>query len=118
MTGLKLSTQIRGEPVTLQQQPIANYAHQMKLNGKAPDTIATAKRTLKFLSKRCVITNPYEVREILHNLKWKNSTKNLAANIYTKYLKYLNKTWDKPKYAKQESTPFIPTEKELDTLIA
>ena len=37
---------------------------------------------------------------------------------YTNFLKSINKTWEKPTYKKEDRIPFIPTEEELNQLIA
>ena len=89
----------------------------MKKQGKANETITTTIQKLKRLDKQCNINNPEEVKEVLANTTWKNSSKHNVAVVYTGYLKYIGKKWERPKYKKQTALPFIPTEKELDTLI-
>jgi integrase/recombinase XerD len=51
-------------------------------------------------------------------LEWKKTTKHNMCEIYSSYLKYLGKTWTQPKYTKEQPVPFIPTETEIDSLIA
>lgn len=96
---------------------IINYAWEMKKNGRADSTISTAVERLTRLSKLCDIQEPEQVRTVLATLKWQNNTKHTVAQIYTYYLRYLGKTWNQPKYSKKHGLPFIPTEKELDSLI-
>jgi integrase len=50
--------------------------------------------------------------------KWKNSTKQHFVNQYASYLKFKGIKWNKPKYTQEEKLPFIPTESEIDQLIA
>jgi len=89
----------------------------MKKNGLADSTIETATARLKLLAKLCNIEEPEQVKAVLATSKWQNNTKHLVTQIYDYYLRYLDKTWIKPKYTKEHKLPFIPTEKELDTLI-
>jgi integrase len=51
-------------------------------------------------------------------IQWKNITKQNVAKLYSGYLKYLGKQWKEPKYEIQSELPFIPTEAEIDSLIA
>jgi len=89
----------------------------MKKNGLADSTIETATARLKLLAKLCNIEEPEQVKAVLATSKWATNTKHLVTQIYDYYLRYLDKTWIKPKYTKEHKLPFIPTEKELDTLI-
>jgi integrase/recombinase XerD len=99
-------------------QNIENCIHNLKLKGLQKETLTAMKRRLYTLSKQCDINNPYEVLELIANAKWKNSTKNLMARYYNHYIKSIGKKWDKPKYATEERYPYIPTEQEIDQLIA
>ncbi len=51
-------------------------------------------------------------------MNWANSTKTTCAGSYTVYLRTLGKTWYRPRFIVQEKNIFIPTEQELDQLIA
>jgi integrase len=90
----------------------------MEKNGRAKSTVDTVTRYLIQLSRYCDVTNPDEMKETLSKLKWQNNTKHCFSLSYQPFLKFLGKTWEKPKYQQQEGLPFIPTEQELDTLIA
>jgi hypothetical protein len=95
-----------------------SYAWQMKKDGKADATITTAVARLKRLSKLCNIEEPEQVKTMLATLEWKNATKRHVAQIYRYYLRYINKTWNEPKYTQESRIPFIPTETEIDNLIS
>jgi len=91
----------------------------MKKNGRAEGTIATHIERLKCLDKQCNITEPEEVKELLARLKWQTNTKLNVAIIYDSFLKSIGKTWTRPQYKHESTLPaFIPTEAEIDTLIA
>ena len=97
---------------------ILNYAWQLKKNGRADSTIETAIARLKRLTALCNIYEPEQVKATLATLKWQTNTKHNVATIYTGYLEFIGKTWTKPKYSRAHGLPFIPTEKELDSLIS
>jgi integrase len=93
----------------------------MKLDGKPAATIIPRLRYLKLIAKQCDITNPYEVKEVLANkdkCKWNDLTKKNFVATYTGFLKFIKKTWEQPTYKPAERLPFIPTETEIDQLIA
>jgi integrase len=96
---------------------IINYALHMKKNGRAEATIKRSIEVLTALAKLCDLNNPEETKLALANLKWKNNTKNTTAGILKMYYKFLNIPFEKPKYAKENELPFIPTEQEIDNLI-
>ncbi len=90
----------------------------MKKNGKAEISIQTTTQRLKQLSHLCNINNPEEVKGAIANQKWLNSTKRTVTEICTGYFKFINQTWIPPHYTRESGLPFIPTETELDQLIA
>lgn len=51
-------------------------------------------------------------------MKVKSKTKYKLCNTYTTFLKYKNLKWEKPSYQQEKYIPFIPTEQEIDILIA
>jgi integrase/recombinase XerD len=102
-----------GQPTLVQ-----DYTRHLKANGKAEETINRAKRALTQLSRQCKITNPYEVKEAIANFKWKNSTKQTVADHFTGFFKYIGKAWERPRYTQEKTLPLIPTETEIDQLIA
>jgi integrase len=49
---------------------------------------------------------------------WSENRRKNVVNAYDNYLKYTGGQWQKPKCHPEQKIPFIPTEQELDTLIA
>jgi integrase len=70
------------------------------------------------LARLCNLNNPEEIKLVIANAEVKNSTKLKLTNQYNSYLKYKKIQWTKPKYKAEEKLPFIPTETEIDQLIA
>jgi len=99
---------------------IVEYAWHRKKQGRLQTTIHTDVRSLTILLQAGAdLFNPESVKEILAlNEKWKPNTKALFTSVYSCFLNFLGLTWQKPNYKPQRKLPFIPTEKEIDTLIA
>jgi integrase/recombinase XerD len=81
-------------------------------------------QSLKQVARLIDIMEPSQVKKWLANLiedkpcTWANSTKTKFIDTYTAFLAFQNKTWKAPKYPKVDKIPFIPTEQEIDSLIA
>jgi integrase len=91
----------------------------MRKKGRKPVTLKTVSDRLRLLATHCNILEPEEVKVTLANIGWKNSTKNTAIADITPFYSFYGIKWNgKPHYQKEESLPFIPTEAELNQLIA
>ena len=96
-----------------------NFAWWMKKEGYAPSTISTRERLLNTLVKRGAnLNDPDSIKEAIAKQEWCNKRKVNAADAYTAYLRMHNKKWEPPRYKVAFKLPFIPTEKEIDSLIA
>jgi len=96
-----------------------NFAWWMKKEGYAPSTITTRERLLRTLAKRgATLNDPDSIKEAIAKQEWCNKRKMNAADAYTAYLRMHNQKWNPPRYRVAQSLPFIPTEKEIDALIA
>ena len=99
---------------------IVEYCFQMQKQGYAESTIRLHRTALKVLAERGAdLLDPESVKEIIAKQKWSESRKRNVVNAYDSFLKYVGLTWEKP-YCKTrtQKLPFIPTETELDALIA
>jgi integrase len=85
----------------------------------ADATIQTKYKILTHMIKENVnLADPEAVRlYIKRNNKWSNGHKNLAVFTYNECAKMKNIQWTPPLYPKNETLPFVPTEKEVDALI-
>jgi len=98
---------------------IVSFAWYLKKNGYREITIHVATNNLTILHRRGAdLFNPETVKETIANQKWSESYKLNMAAIYTLFLKMQGLTWQQPMYKPVEKFPFIPTEKEIDDLIA
>ena len=91
----------------------------MKKNGRKEITITTVIAKFRTLAKHCNILDPEQVKETLANIHWKNTTKNSIIWSLTPFYTFNKIKWNgKPYYQKESKLPFIPTEEELNILIA
>jgi len=90
----------------------------LKKNGRADETVNTAITRLKRFAKLCNVQDPEQVKTIIATAKWCNNTKRDNATTCDQYFKFVGIKWNKPIYKKEHKIPFIPTEEELDSLIA
>jgi integrase len=119
--------QIITTPAKMEQE-ILDFKLDQQKNGRAEETVRARIQTLRQVSQICDIDDPEIVKLWLADQKnehhftkactWNNSTKNKFIETYTIFLHYIGKTWTPPKYAINEKLPFIPTEQEIDILIA
>jgi len=74
-------------------------------------------RTL--LARNADLFNPESVKEILAREKaWSQNRRRNVINAYALFLKHNGLKWEKPKCQVSQKIPFIPTEQELDALVA
>lgn len=99
---------------------LVEFLWWMKKEGFAESTIIRRVRLLKTLNKRGA--NLWDLESvkltIANQETWSNTTKEHAVVAYTSFLKMHGETWKKPKYSRVRKLPFIPTETEIDQLIA
>ena len=90
----------------------------MKRNGKAEYTVERTVNLLSRLAKLANLKDPEEVKTVLATLKWKDTTKKMTAYTLKAFYEYLEIPYTMPTYKPTRELPFIPTEEELDLLIA
>ena len=96
---------------------VLEYGFHLRKNGYKDSSIERRVRLLKTLSKSCNLNETEEVKGLLARLGWAESTKELACDILASYYHYRKIPFDKPRYERIETIPFIPLENELDSLI-
>jgi len=81
----------------------------------APYIISTLRTLIR---REANLIDPESVKQTLKKIQAADSTKRMYAIHYETFLKFLGGTWDRPVYKPKDKNPFIPTEEELDQLIA
>ena len=98
---------------------IVELLWQLERNGRTRGTIANYRKTLmKMLRENVNLTNPEECKAWLAKKEFAANTKRNIAAILDKWFEYIGVAWVKPSYQGEPEPPFIPTEQELDSLIA
>ena len=67
---------------------------------------------------RADINSPESVKEVIARQNWSGNRRKNVISAYTLFLKMHGARWKKPKCTIEQKIPFIPTEQELDALIA
>jgi integrase len=98
---------------------IIEYAWWMQRQGYSPQTVESRIKKLKRLvGLGANLLNPEDVKDIIAKQPWKTSTKAQVSNIYGCFAKLNGLEWEQPVYKPNYELPFIPTEAEIDQLVA
>jgi integrase len=99
---------------------IIEHVWWLQKSGYKESTIIGRSRLLKTLVQRGAnLLDPESVKGIIAKQgTWSEGRKELAAEAYSTFLKMTGGTWDKPKYKRVQKLPWIPTESEINQLIA
>jgi integrase len=99
---------------------LVEYSFYMEKQGYRPETIRTNTGGLRALVKRNAnLLDPESVKETLAREKaWGDNRRRNIINAYGLFLKVNGLAWEKPRCHVTRQIPFIPTEQEIDSLIA
>jgi len=91
----------------------------LQLQGCSIQTIKGWNQKLRRLAKYSDLEDPDSVKRFLASADIAESSKQAFCVVYGSFLKWQGKTWIKPKYKAHQKIPeFIPTEQQIDVLIA
>jgi integrase len=98
---------------------LVEFAWWLKKQGYKDTTITSKVKLLRVLAKRGAdLSDPESVKEVVARQEWSEGRKENAVDAYTSFLVFVGGKWNPPKYRRVDKLPFIPTEQELDALIA
>jgi len=99
---------------------IISFAWWMQKQGYARETIRGNSSCLRaLLARNGNLLDPESIKEVLaREKKWSQNRRRNVINAYTLFLKSNGLTWEKPRCNVTRKIPFIPTEQEIDDLIA
>jgi integrase len=109
------ATCIENETITKDLNDFATY---MRRNGLAETTIQSRIQALKQLARTTNLIDTEQVKENIISQKWTSLSKRRYLETYAALLRYLGLKWTKPRITIEARIPFIPTETEIDLLIA
>ncbi len=110
--------QIPPEALLHTPEVFTEYGIHLLREGYAEGTILRRVRILRQLAKQSNLNEPESVKDALSHLNWMNGTKEIACDAYTQFAALHGLTFVRPRYRRQDSLPFIPTESEIDELIS
>jgi integrase len=91
----------------------------MKKQGYAESTITGRVKALEVLCRRGAnLYDPESVKEAIAKQNWSEGRKASIVKAYNCWLRMVGGSWVPPLVREVEKLPFIPTEQELDSLIA
>jgi integrase len=119
----KLDTVTETKTVTSDEKDLKGlievYHAKMELQGYKPSTIRLSYSALTVLMNRGAdLKNPESVKEVIAKQTWSGNRIRNVCNAYTALLNYQHRAWEPPNYEIIRKIPFIPTEQEIDDLIA
>jgi integrase len=99
---------------------LVEFMWYMKKRGYREGAIISYTDRIKhLLRKGAILSDPEQTKRIIAGVQtWNDGSKKCMADAYDVYVKMEGLEWEKPHYKPRASLPFIPTEKEIDTLIA
>lgn len=98
---------------------IVQYSFALLKQGYSQATIkGRVKRLNRLVKLGADLHDEESVKETIAKQEWSVNSKVNAVDAYDSFLRMLGKTWKPPIYRRVRQLPFIPTEAELDQLIA
>ena len=98
---------------------IVEFSFWLLKQGYSQATIkGCAKLLNRLINLGADFNNEDSIKEIIATQEWSISRKVNAVDAYDSLLKMQNRTWTPPIYRRVRKLPFIPTESEIDQLIA
>jgi integrase len=92
---------------------------QLRNDGMSRQAIRNYKVYLnRLIQGGADLFDPENTKAVLADLPISKSAKRLIASLLNKWFEYNNIFWKKPNYARDGEIPYIPTENEIDQLIA
>jgi integrase/recombinase XerD len=115
---LEADKQPAGGTETSIENLLLNFAFWLRKQGRREETIKTYVNKLKHMMKYADLRDPESVKEFIAKAEILELSKKTYVVAYSIFLKFIGGRWEAPRYRAAERLPFIPTEEELDQLIA
>jgi len=110
---------LRRNDLSTAKGKIVEYEFWMMKQGYAKTTIEARGRIMNRLVRLGAnLYDPEQIKEIIAKQPWSEGRKEVVTETYSNYLAMAGGKWNPPKYHRIEKIPFIPTEQEIDQLIA
>jgi integrase len=90
----------------------------MKKDGYADTTITGTGNRLRMIAKSVNLNDPESVKEYIASKNTSNGYKEALCDVYDRYVKYQGLNWRRPRYQRDDQPPYVPTQEEIEILIA
>ena len=102
------------------QGSIIDFLWHLKKQGYSDSTIKTRIKILKLMNKQGVNLHDSEAVKLFIAKRdtWSNGHRQIAVTAYDGFAEMLSINWQPPFYDNNKTLPFVPTEKEVDALVA
>jgi integrase/predicted RNA-binding Zn-ribbon protein involved in translation (DUF1610 family) len=108
-----------GEEILDVKGKLVQFAFYCQKEGMTNSTVKTFNQEMTRLAKVANVNDPESIKEALAKMDVDENTKVAYCIAYTVFLRFVGKTWKAPKYTFRQKLPeFLPTEAEIDQLIA
>jgi len=98
---------------------IVEFTWWLMKQGYADLTVRNYTRNIRLLMERGAnIYDADSVKDRIARQEWSAATRHVAINAYTAFLRMLGQKWEPPICKVTRKIPFIPTEQEIDALVA
>ena len=97
---------------------ILEFLWYLQKQGFSAETVKFYNRVLRIMSQKANLLDGEAVKETLAKMPISETTKCNYAYALQSFYKHIGVEWNPPKYKPKKSLPFIPTEQELNLLIA
>jgi integrase len=97
---------------------ILRFAFWMRKAGYRNSTVQTCIRSLKGLARRTNLLDQESVKSYLANAQLSENRKTKVLEDVSRFYAFLKIPFERPRYKRIETLPFIPLESEVDQLIA
>jgi len=97
---------------------ILEFLWHLQKQGFSAETVKFYNRVLRIMSQKANLLDGEAVKETLAKMPISETTKCNYAYALQSFYKHIGVEWNPPKYKPKKSLPFIPTEQELNLLIA
>jgi integrase len=110
---------VAGEEKQVTKGRILQFVLHCRNEGLTEETVRLWYNRLKKIGENTELNEPEAVKAYIAKATYAQGTKYNMVVVYNAYLKFIGKTWKRPKYRIEEKLPeFIPTEQEIDALIS
>jgi integrase len=106
------------KPRSTCDQLVTQYLFHLRYAGYKPKTIKGYVQIIKYFSKHGDLYNPDEIKSLITSQGWSEARKRNSIYAYRHFVKMIGLAWVEPRYHAESKLPFLPYEKEVDSLIS